>query len=257
MLRNDEVTIPIGMLPGGSGNSLMCDLGTWDIEEAATRVADGHVYDMDLNETETMGKRVWSMNEVTFGLIGDVGIVAEGVRFLGPARYNAVGAWSILKEFKCHMKLDIVRASGEKTTTEGDFVTVAIMHSQHLGKGLRLAPTSQLDDGLMDIAMVRAGRVTRGEGLAVLNQLPDGSHVTNPNLIMDKVVEVTVTLPSPGVFNLDGEMVLHNGRVHMKVHKKKVSVIATQSTRHGNVKGASRLRVVGEGRGEGGGALFA
>ena len=234
MLRKDELQVPMGVLPGGSGNSLMCDLGTWDMEEAAERVARGCVFQMDLIEIQAMGKSMYSMNESTFGLIGDVGIVAEELRCLGPARYNAVGAWSILKNYACHIRLDLVLASGEKKTVDGDFVTLAVMHTQHLGQGLRISPSGKLDDGLMEVVMVRSGRMNRGEGLAVLNQLPDGSHENNKDFEMYKATQCTVTLDEPGVFNVDGEIVKHRGTVGFRVHPKKLSVIATASTSPGN-----------------------
>jgi diacylglycerol kinase family enzyme len=33
-----EPAIPIGILPGGSGNSVMLDLGCWSLKEAARRI---------------------------------------------------------------------------------------------------------------------------------------------------------------------------------------------------------------------------
>lgn len=46
--------IALGFLPGGSGNSIMCDFGTWDMERAAKIVATGEVIKMDVNMVETM-----------------------------------------------------------------------------------------------------------------------------------------------------------------------------------------------------------
>ena len=60
-------------------NSFMLDLGTWDAEEAAERIADGNVCYQDANVVTIDQEKIIGMNVVAWGLVGDVGIVAEDV----------------------------------------------------------------------------------------------------------------------------------------------------------------------------------
>ena len=41
LARDGQCDTPLGFLPGGSGNSIMCGFGTWDMAEAATRIGKG------------------------------------------------------------------------------------------------------------------------------------------------------------------------------------------------------------------------
>lgn len=49
---------------------------------------------------------------------------------------------------------------GSEPAMDGEFVTAAITASQHMGKGLRLAPAARMDDGLFDVSILRSA--TRG-----------------------------------------------------------------------------------------------
>lgn len=86
-----EPMIPVGFLPAGSGNSIMLDLGTWSMAEAARRIGRGDVMWTDVVSLTTMGKTVVSYNLIAWGLLGDVGVIAEFFRMLGTARYDIVG----------------------------------------------------------------------------------------------------------------------------------------------------------------------
>ena len=48
--------VPIGILPGGSGNSVMLDLGCWSLAEAARRIGRGDVVKIDAVKLTTAGK---------------------------------------------------------------------------------------------------------------------------------------------------------------------------------------------------------
>jgi hypothetical protein len=86
--RADGQRIPVGLIPGGSGNSVALDLGTWSAAEAARRVGRGDVCSMDINMVTVAGEQVASVNELSWGLVGNVGVEAEAFRCLGPARYE-------------------------------------------------------------------------------------------------------------------------------------------------------------------------
>ena len=64
--RADGARVPVGLLPGGSGNSVSLDLGTWSVAEAARRVGRGDVVHVDANRVTVAGGRaVLSVNELS------------------------------------------------------------------------------------------------------------------------------------------------------------------------------------------------
>ena len=74
--------VSLGFCPGGSGNSVLCDLGTWDLKTAAEIIAEGRVCKMDVNMVKTAGESIASINTICFGLIGDIGGEPEPVKQL-------------------------------------------------------------------------------------------------------------------------------------------------------------------------------
>lgn len=123
-----------------------------------------------------------SVNTAIFGLVGDIGVIAEKFRWMGPGRYDAVAVWGLLKGFKQHVLIDVIDEDGKEIHLDEHLLTVVVNHTQHFGKGMRVCPNAAANDGLMDLMFVLAGSQGRGEMLAVLQQMPDGGHVNNPNI---------------------------------------------------------------------------
>lgn len=227
LCRDDETTTlpPLGFIPGGSGNSIMAQQGTWSVEESARRIAKGQVKSMDIVEVSSCGETIASLNTICFGLTGVIGVIAEDMRCLGPARYDFIAVWKIMTGIREMTKLEIVDQDGKTFCVEDEMTTVYIQTTQHFGKGKRCAPEKQSDDGLMDVYALKA-TATRGMLMAALLQLPTGAHVNSPVILHWRAKKCTLTLPTAGVFNVDGEIVKHDGKVTMTMHKKHQKVFA-------------------------------
>lgn len=230
MTREDKKTIPIGLIPGGSGNSVMCDLGSWSARVAAERVVEGSVCFVDVNHvTDEEQLSVYSVNEVSWGLVGDVGIVAEPWRWLGPERYNICAMWGVMKrKFKgCRL---VTKDSDGNVITDmsGAILTAFVNNTQHFGKGLRGAPMAKMDDGLMDFVFappIGASTPSRGDLVQILQQLPFGSHHQNPNVFHAQVHQCSITpVASEGIINIDGENERYNGTITIKCIHKAISM---------------------------------
>ena len=91
--RQPEHRVPIGVIPGGSGNSVMADLGIRGHNEEGEHQAmdyclSGDYAWVDVNQvTIDDERRIFSVNELTWGLTGDVGADSEKGRCFGPLRY--------------------------------------------------------------------------------------------------------------------------------------------------------------------------
>lgn len=59
--------------------------------KAARRIGRGDVMHVDVLSLTTMDKTLVSFNMIAWGLLGDVGVLAEFFRMLGTARYDIVG----------------------------------------------------------------------------------------------------------------------------------------------------------------------
>ena len=233
--RADGEVVPLGLLPGGSGNCVNRDLGAPDIQEAARRVGRGHMAMIDVNRVTTMDKSVCSIQVIGLGLVGDVGVIAEDFRCLGPIRYDAVGVFTILKRTATVMSLDVELHNGERIKIENEqVVTVFLNQSQHMGKALRAAPVACIDDGLMDLCLMKQG--TRVDMLKIFNWLPTGGHFGFDKLQFEKARSVTIKLGhGKGVFNVDGEVLRHDGTITIECIQKCVPLLCPSDVKIGGL----------------------
>ena len=90
--RAPEDRLPLGLIPGGSGNSVLTDLhikghDQAGEEQAMENILSGKFAWIDANRvTLDDDVQLFSVNELTWGLTGDVGADAEKGRCLGPSR---------------------------------------------------------------------------------------------------------------------------------------------------------------------------
>lgn len=225
-LQRDPVPdVVLGLLPGGSGNSVMKDLGTWDVAEACRRVARGASFAMDANRVRLSDNCIHSINEISWGLVGDVGVVSEGWRWIGPVRYDLCAMWSLAKAQRrmCDLKID------DQEQITADFTTLFVNQTQYFGKGLRACPAAMLDDGLFD--MVYLLDATRGQKLLVFLQLPVGRHGNNSALTFKQARRVKFTPHAgEGVLNIDGENYPFAGSIEIELVPAAFRIFAAAPT---------------------------
>ena len=208
MLQRDVAhRVPIGVIPGGTGNSFLTDTGLRGHNEAdETRAMDfvlsGQCAYIDTNlVTVDDHRRYFSVNELTWGLTGDVGMDAELVRCLGTARsvtggvgalvcgtwhsltrvtvavccsYDVCGLWGVFVNPVRPCKVTI---KDTNQTFEGNMTTALVTNTQHFGKEMRVSPAAVLDDGWFDFNFIWQSR--RGILLKVFALLPSGAHSNN------------------------------------------------------------------------------
>ena len=91
---------------------------------------------------------------------------------------------------------------------EGGLFLVELCNGFSVGGGLLLTPEAQVDDGLFDVGLVE--HVTMRRALRLLPKTFSGSHVGEPEVVMDRVRRLTVRSSVPLPMQADGE-VLTNG----------------------------------------------
>lgn len=227
--RETPSSVPLGFIPGGSGNSIMAHLGTWSVQEAAERIASGETNFIDVNTVTTCGETLISANLIAFGLVGWSGVLAEDYRWMGPARYNVVAVWKMMTGIREQTKCHIEDKNGKAYQFEDNYVTFYINKTQHFGKGLRGAPYAQQGNGLMEVYAIKS-TVSRGSQVASLQQVPTASHQSNPAIAYKQAKKCVITLPGPGVFNLDGEAVRHDGKVEVECLKQHLKIFTPLGT---------------------------
>ena len=198
--RNDGINIPIGIIPGGSGNSYMHDLGLTDPIQAAKHIIRGKTRSVDVARVEVNHIVKYAMNMVGWGLVTDVGNRAEHYRWLGPSRYTILSVVEVLRHKNRSATLIM-----DSHKIEDEFTFIIACNSIHVGKGMKMAPKAKLDDGLIDLIIVKAG-ATRTRLLQVLPKLFDGSHIDEPEVEYYQTSTFSLIPEKNEILNIDGEI---------------------------------------------------
>ena len=199
--RTTGKRIPIGIIPGGSGNSFLRDLEIGDPIKASEVITSGNIRLVDTARIEMNSLIRHSINLIGWGLVTDVGKRAEQLRWLGFSRYTISSIIEILlkKERKALLVVD-----GQPI--DSIFTFIVACNSIHVGRGMKMAPKAKLDDGLIDLIVVKGG-LTRGRLLSVLPKLFDGSHINEPEVEYYQASQFSLHSESIDDLNIDGEMI--------------------------------------------------
>jgi len=207
MRRAPQERPPLGLLPAGSGNALardlgLCARGLGARRVAAERLAAGERVRVDVIalRIDGRGEERHACNIVGWGLAAAAGACAERLRRLGARRYTWASALEALR----------ARAVPAEAVLDGRRLAASALigiacNSQYTGAGMRMAPQARLDDGQVDVLLVRSA--SRLALLSLLAKVRDGRHLESPLVEHLRASTFAVRLASAGRFNLDGEIV--------------------------------------------------
>lgn len=217
--RAPEDRVPIGIIPAGSGNTWAFDLGLDEAVEAAHVIASGATTAVDVlavsahddaaanSDPSSSPVNEYAINICGFGLPAAVLQQANALRWLGSAQYELAGLLLILSnKARFGATLEVEAADGTVSTHQlNDCSFVQAQLNMHMGKRVPFAPSAVMNDGLIDLVLVKSGN-----GLDILhaNALARGAaHEALPfvDVIRCKRYTLTPHRRSAGI-NLDGEL---------------------------------------------------
>ncbi|GAA5156032.1 diacylglycerol kinase [Nocardioides marinquilinus] len=192
--------VALGLVPAGTGNDVGRHLGLdrRDPLAAADRMiaslATGRRERIDLAR---VGERYYA-TVMAAGFDAVVNERANAMRWpRGQMRYNL----ATLAELRTFTPLDyVLELDGE--TRRLAAMLVAVGNGPSFGGGLRIAEGARLDDGLLDVVVIKP--VSKVELVRTYPKLFRGTHVTHPQYERHRVRRVTVTGPDV-VGYADGE----------------------------------------------------
>lgn len=162
----EATQVPVGVLPGGSGNALatsICkrsEMGV-GVTESAVVIAKGHVREIDLMAFEVGSRRVFSFLSFSWAYIADCDLNSEHLRFMGGARFEVYGTWRALfqKSYRADVQVTRGAASGEakgalfKEDTQWEqlnaeeFRYFLVTNMPYISENFYSSPLSEMDDG--------------------------------------------------------------------------------------------------------------
>jgi diacylglycerol kinase (ATP) len=190
-----------GIIPAGRGNDLARVLGIpFDPAAAATALTAGTTRQMDLiGVTGPDGAELIVAGSVYVGVPSVAGEIANASRWLrGPLVYpvaalRAVASWR-------PVRFEITGASGRH-----DFAgyAVVIANSAYFGAGMMVAPPARIDDGVLDLVLMRHG--PKVAFVRALSKIKKGAHTSLREVSLERDSDVTLTVDRPMPVAADGE----------------------------------------------------
>lgn len=177
----------LGVIAGGRGNDLIGKLGIPKrVEEAVATIADGRdrVIDvLDLDGTISLGN-------VCLGLDSTVQRHANSTRVV---RGHWVYLYGILRAILPPRSIDLeLTVDGQRLDFRG--LTAGFANSGRYGGGLTLSPEAAIDDGLIDVVLLKEAWLPR---LAVeLVAFMSGKHGRHPNIHLSRAREIRIDTPA-------------------------------------------------------------
>lgn len=198
--------VVLGILPGGGGNDLASALRLPPDPVAAARlILNGKPIAIDVARARTADAR-----ERIYVGGGGLGIDAEAARharttfrkFPGRSRYIA----SALRALATYQRSD-VRAEfpeSDLPNIEMNAVVAAVLNTPTYGAGIRLAPEAQIDDGLLDLAIVEG--MSRLSVLRLLPGLMQDGELRTERIRRQRARKIRLVTREPRMFHGDGEI---------------------------------------------------
>lgn len=198
--RKDKQKIPIGLITGGTGNSFMYDLKCLDPVEAAQRIVQHNLRPLDIAKVDANGETFYAFNIIGWGLATDAGKLAEKLRLFGGMRYDIASVIEVLKGKDRIAKLKI----GNEVIYD-NFIFVIGCNTIHTGKAMKMAPIAKLDDGKIDLLIVR--KTSRVNLLKLFPKLFSGDHIKSPLVEYRQVENFSIYVEESSDLTIDGEII--------------------------------------------------
>ncbi|WP_037850994.1 YegS/Rv2252/BmrU family lipid kinase [Streptomyces sp. NRRL S-340] len=191
-----------GLVPAGRGNDFARALGLPADPAALARVLLHHApRRVDTIEVESaVHPRTVVLGSVYAGVDALANRHANRARLLrGAASYYAGGLRAVATWRTATYRVTV---DGQEHVHRG--YTVVAANSAYYGSGRMIAPAARVDDGLLDVVLIRAA--PRRLFFTLMNELKSGGHVRRPEVRILRGREVRVEADRDIPYGADGEV---------------------------------------------------
>lgn len=201
-LRASSSQVSLAVLPTGTANDFARTLGIpTDLSAAARLALSGRAVPIDLVQIEREGDQTYFANAASGGNSEHVSqcMTPEMKREWGAFCYlrGAVGVVSDLATYKARVQFD------DEPPIQLAVWNVIIANGRFNAGHLEVAPRAHLDDGLMDVVLIRDGSVL--DLVALTARFVATDYLDAPQVLFRQVRSLQIDSDPPMCYSLDGE----------------------------------------------------
>ena len=238
---------PIGLVPGGSGHAMHCSLlfhqqekFDQEYEVSALNIGRGNLKTYDYIECSTKSSTFVSLFGVAWGVIPEVDVGSEFMRFLGPSRGRLLGIWRLIfprfhegtvyykpyveQDNECLPKMNEPVPDSWKSI-EGPFLNVYACKQPWLDYEMFFCPEAKPDDGIIWLVIIM-GTINRKDSIYWLLNGETSGHLKSQHTMICPITAFRF-VPSEGVtapMTVDAEL-LRGGMVQGIVRRSGVNIM--------------------------------
>lgn len=194
--------VPLGVIPAGTGNDTARAFGLPrdDPEAAAAVIADGHVDAVDVGRIiRADGSTSYFGTIMAAGFDSLVNDRANRMRWpRGRSRYNLAMVAELANLRPLPFRLELA----DGTIIERELTLAAIGNTSSYGGGMRICPSADPTDGLLDVTLV--GAMPRRKLVRFFPQVFSGKHVRHPEVQTLRTARLRVSAPGINAY-ADGD----------------------------------------------------
>jgi YegS/Rv2252/BmrU family lipid kinase len=196
-------TPPLLLFPCGGGKALNYDINNLTWESSLQKFYQNNTRQIDIFKVQfpnapTTEKMLYGFNIIGWGLVSNINQTAEKFRWLGSLRYSIAAIIHIFKNTSFEGKVTL-----DNEVFTGKFSFVLACNTQHTGKAMKIAPLAALDDGLLDILVIK--HVSFYHLLRLFPLIFSGKHIHSPLVIYKKAKKFSIDA-DPMTLVIDGEV---------------------------------------------------
>ena len=229
----------VGVIPVGTGNDFVRNFSPRDLFFDIGAQLDGEVARLDLIKANDK----YCVNTLNIGFDCEVVVRMDKIKKspVIPSKLAYIGGLVITLIDLPGVDID-VSFDGGKTVEKRSFLLSSIANGRFCGGGFKSNPIADLNDGLMDICLVKP--VTRRKFLSLVSSYKDGTHLENEKAkqIIDYIRAESVDYYFGKMQNIgiDGE-VFQADKLHMEVERGVLSFIVPKGMVADSVKDTSEV----------------
>lgn len=217
----------IAAFPAGTGNDFVRNFDGKDFADIESQMLGESIpidliyYEYELCEKnngvfDTSG---YGINMFNIGFDADVVDITQKYKKIPFLEGHLAYLAGVFKTFIFMKGIDVtVKCDGE-IAYDGELLLTALANGAYCGGGVKGVPTARVDDGLMDVSMIK--RISRLNFAKLFPEYKDGSHLNNPKAM--NVIKIkqgkSVSIESrkePFTISVDGEIV-YSKKLELKV----------------------------------------
>ena len=214
--------VSVSVFPCGSGNDFVKVFGGPERFADLKKIIEAPASKIDVMK---VGDR-YSINVVNFGFDTTVAIQVNEDRDRTGKGSKSSYTKGIIKALITSMKNQFkVYADGKLLNPDGVSLLCTLGNGQYVGGSFKCSPRARLDDGLIEVCVVRT--ISRLKFVKLIGAYVDGSYLDDPGmkdiLVYTQAKKVDVEAPEGFAFSLDGE-IIYNNRFTVEIEEKALNL---------------------------------